>query len=145
VSAHDYRITAEVRRRLVSHWVDVSRLQIGTTNGTVYIIGVLEPAVEDALERSGLAGEHDANERLIRLASVIEKELRRIRDVREVVFNLKNLRKRGRTWSLTTRSGGRRPMSAADAQRSTIQTQVGTFSISDGKEDDDGEGNEGRN
>jgi hypothetical protein len=144
VSAHDYRITAEVRRRLVSHWVDVSRLQIGTTNGTVYIIGVLEPAVEDALERSGLAGERDASERLIRLASVIDKELRRIRDVREVVFNLKNLRKRGRSWAVVGRGAGRRPMSAGGSQRSTIRTEAGTFSLSEGKEDDDGESNEGR-
>jgi hypothetical protein len=142
VSVQDYRITAEVRRRLVSHWVDVSRLQIGTTNGTVYIIGILEPAVEDALERSGVTAERGASERLIRLASIIEKELRRVRDVRDVVFNFKNLRKRGRTWAVVGDGAGRRPMGPAGTQPTATRTETGTYSISDGKEDDDGEGSE---
>ena len=140
MSVHDYRITAEVRRRLVSHWVDVSRLQIGTTNGTVYLIGALEPAVEDALERSGVAGERNSSERLIRLAMLIEKELRRIREVRDIVFNFKNLRKRGRTWSVVGDGAGRRPMGQANTLRTAIRPEMGTYSVSDGKEEDDGEG-----
>ena len=47
MSVHDYRINAEVRRFLVSRWVDVSRLDLGCTNGVVYIIGYLDTLVLD--------------------------------------------------------------------------------------------------
>ena len=106
MSAQDYRVNAEVRRLLVSRWVDVSRIKIGTTNGVVYLMGTLEPSVEDALERSGGSAEiTSAAERLLRLVAVIEKELRRVRDVRDIVFNLQNVRKKGRAWNVVGAAG----------------------------------------
>jgi hypothetical protein len=106
MSAQDYRVNAEVRRLLVSRWVDVSRVRIGTTNGIVYLMGTLEPSVEDALERSGISVEgSNPAERLVRLISLVEKELRRVRGVRDIVFNLQNLRRRGRAWSVVGASG----------------------------------------
>jgi hypothetical protein len=107
MSAQDYRINAEVRRLLVSRWIDVSRLQIGTTNGVVYLMGVLEPSVEDALERAGLRTEtRDPVDRLIRLVTLVEKELRRVRGVRDLVLKLRNLHKRGRAWNVVGAAGG---------------------------------------
>ena len=98
MSTHDYRITAEVRRHLVSRWIDVSQLQIGTTNGVVYLIGSFEPLVEDALQRVGEAPEPDPVARLIRLVSLVDKEIRRMRGVRDVAFNLRNMRRKGGAW-----------------------------------------------
>jgi hypothetical protein len=98
VSSHDYRINAEVRRFLVSRWVDVSLLQIGTTNGVVYLMGSFEPLVEDALQRVGQAQERDPAQRLLRLLLLVEKEMRRLRGVRDVVFNLRNARRKGGIW-----------------------------------------------
>jgi hypothetical protein len=98
VSSHDYRINAEVRRFLVSRWVDVSLLQIGTTNGVVYLMGSFEPLVEDALQRVGQMQERDPAQRLLRLLLLVEKELRRLRGVRDVVFNLRNARRKGGIW-----------------------------------------------
>lgn len=134
MSVHDYRITAEVRRRLVSRWVDISRLQIGTTNGVVYLIGVLEPSVEDALERSGIEAEREASTRLVRLMTTVEKELRRIPEVRDIVFNLENLRKRGRVWSVT-RSGGKRAKPSGPLRVSV--PVAGTVELSDDPEEEE--------
>jgi len=118
MSAQDYRVNAEVRRLLVSRWIDVSRVQIGTTNGVVYLMGTLEPSVEDALERAGVSIEtRNAVERLLRLVGVIDKDLRRIRGVRDVVFNLRNIRKKGRTWNFIGAAGGDGPSRALNPSR----------------------------
>jgi hypothetical protein len=98
VSTHDYRITAEVRRHLVSRWIDVSLLQIGTTNGVVYIIGSFEPTVDDALQRVGESPEQDPIARLVRLVTLVDRELRRMPRVRDVAFNLRNIRRKGGMW-----------------------------------------------
>jgi hypothetical protein len=98
VSSQDYRINAEVRRLLVSRWVDVSLLQIGTTNGVVYLMGSFEPAVEDALQRVGQPPEKDPAQRILRLLMQVDKDLRRLRGVRDVVLNLRNVRRKGGLW-----------------------------------------------
>jgi hypothetical protein len=100
MSAQDYRINAEVRRVLVSRWVDVTALQIGTTNGVVYLLGTFEPLVESALLRAGQTQEMDPVRRTQRLVQLVEKDLRRIRGVRDLVFNLRNARKKGGTWTV---------------------------------------------
>jgi hypothetical protein len=98
MSAQDYRINAEVRRYFVSRWVDVSRLQIGTTNGVIYILGHLETTMEDPRRRLEVSVEGGALERLLLLARQLERDLRRIRDVRDVIFKFENITKRGGKW-----------------------------------------------
>lgn len=117
MSAQDYRVNAEVRRILVSRWVDVSRLQLGTTNGVVYLMGsldttVMDPGRRQAAGRSGdwqpaAVPQRSPAERLLHLAMSLEKEIRRIRDVRDVVFKLDNVFKRSGRWRIveSTRSG----------------------------------------
>ena len=100
MSSQDYRINAEVRRLLVSRWVDVSTLQIGTTNGVVYLMGSFEPAVEDALQRAGQPPEQDPAQRLLRLLMVVDRDLRRLRGVRDVVLNFRNVRRKGGIWKV---------------------------------------------
>jgi len=100
VSSQDYRINAEVRRLLVSRWVDVSALQIGTTNGVVYLMGSFEPAVEDALQRVGQPPERDPAQRILRLLMVVDRDLKRLRGVRDVVLNLRNVRRKGGIWKV---------------------------------------------
>jgi hypothetical protein len=98
VSSQDYRINAGVRRLLVSRWVDVSALQIGTTNGVVYLMGSFEPAVEDALQRVGQPPEQDPAQRILRLLMLVDRDLRRLRGVRDVVLNLRNVRRKAGIW-----------------------------------------------
>lgn len=101
LSVQDYRLNAEVRRFLVSRWVDVGRLQIGTTNGVVYIMGALDTTMEDPHRRVDEIVHRGAGERVLRLAVSLEKSLRRIPDVRDVVFKLDNIHKRGGRWRIT--------------------------------------------
>jgi hypothetical protein len=96
VSAQDYRVNAEARRLLVSRWVDVAALQIGTTNGVIYVLGRLDTTVEDPHKRDD--ARQRSVERLLILVSALEKDLRRIRDVRDVVLKFDNLCKRGGRW-----------------------------------------------
>jgi hypothetical protein len=98
VSVQDYRVNAEVRRLLVSRWVDVSLLQVGTTNGVVYILGHLDSTTEDPTRRVGDARPVGSGERVLQLAVLLDKDLRRVRDVRDVVFKLDNVVKRGGRW-----------------------------------------------
>ncbi len=98
MSAQDYRINAEVRRYLVSRWVDVSRLQIGTTNGVIYILGHFETTMEDPRRRLDASVEGGAIERLLLLARHLERDVRRLRDVRDVIFKFDNIAKRGGKW-----------------------------------------------
>ena len=97
MSLDDYRINADVRRHLVRRWLDVDRLDIGTTNGVVYLIGTFEPLVQGNAKRQS---RQDTNS-LIKLVVVVEKEIRRLRGVREVVFQLSNLKKRRKSWAAT--------------------------------------------
>lgn len=101
VSVQDYRLNAEVRRFLVSRWVDVGRLQIGTTNGVVYIMGVLDTTMEDPHRRVDEVVHRAAGERVLRLTMSLDKSLRRIPDVRDVVFKLENVHRRGGRWRVT--------------------------------------------
>ena len=100
MSAQDYRINAEVRRHLVSRWVDLQRLQLGTTNGVVYILGALDSTMEDPRRRLDEGAERSSTERVLRLAMRLERELRGMRDVRDVVFKFDNVFKRGGRWRI---------------------------------------------
>jgi len=105
MSAHDYRINAVVRHHLVSRWVNLAALQIGTTNGVVYLLGWLETTLEDP-ERALAAARHEpAETRTLRLAMQLEREIRRLREVRDIVFKLDNVAKRGGRWRITAQRG----------------------------------------
>ena len=100
MSAQDYRINAEVRRHLVSRWVDIQQLQLGTTNGVVYVIGQLDTTMEDPRRRLEEGAGRQSAERVLRLALHLERELRGIRDVRDVIFRFDNVLKRGGRWRM---------------------------------------------
>ena len=99
MSAHDYKVNAEVRRFLVSHWVDVSRLQIGTTNGIVYLIGYLDTMADDPIRRTDEVRATSAEGRALRTAQMLDKQLRRLPEVRDVIFKLENVHRKGRVWT----------------------------------------------
>ena len=98
MSAHDYKVNAEVRRFLVSRWVDVSRLQIGTTNGIVYLIGYLDTMADDPTRRTDEVRETSVESRALRTAQMLDKQLRRLPEVRDVIFKLENVHRKGRVW-----------------------------------------------
>jgi hypothetical protein len=112
MSAHDYRVNAVVRHHLVSRSVNLAALQVGTTNGVVYILGRLETTIDDPERHLAEARHEPAETRTLRLAMQLEREVRRIRDVRDIVFKLQNVAKRGGRWRLTAASGGERDAGA---------------------------------
>ena len=139
MSAQDYRINAEVRRTLVSRWIDVSALQIGTTNGVVYLLGNFEPMVEDALQRSGQTQENDPVRRILRLIQLVEKDLRRIRGLRDVVFNLRNARKKGGTWRIVGPRGEEPVADDREIQRALQRRRRVEEQRQEGSENDESE------
>lgn len=135
MSVVDYRINAEVRRHLVSRWVDVAEIQIGTTNGVVYLLGRLDTTMEDPERNAGSSRRQAALVRLLRLAMQLERELRKLRDVRDVVFRFDNVSKRGGRWravdGATTVS-----MTAANALSRTAHVST-AFEIDTDEEDEE--------
>lgn len=110
LSAHDYKINAAVRRLFVSRWVDVSRLQIGTTNGVVYVMGHLETTMEDPGRRWEEVQSRSSGERILRLAMTLDRSLRRLPDVRDVIFKLDNATRRGGRWRSSDGTAAREPL-----------------------------------
>lgn len=80
--------------------MDLRRLQLGTTNGVVYILGALDTTMEDPRRRLEEGSGCRSPERLLRLAQQLEREIRGIRDVRDVIFKLDNVTKRGGRWRM---------------------------------------------
>lgn len=98
MSTDDYRINAAIRNTLVRFWIDTSRLDHGSVNGVVYLRGRIH---KELLRPEEVDRE---TENLAFMLKRLERELRNIRGVRDVVCNLDNLMKvRGR-W--VTRKAG---------------------------------------
>ncbi|UCF79747.1 MAG: hypothetical protein JSW03_05775 [Candidatus Eiseniibacteriota bacterium] len=93
MSIEDYRINAFVRSVLVRRWIDTSRVDFGTSNGVVYVRGLLRQTYgKRQLERI------DEVDELLGLVKRIEKDIRSIPGVRDTVFKLENFEKKGGKW-----------------------------------------------
>lgn len=88
----DFRINTQVRRILVKRWIDTSKVEFGTTNGVVYIKGVIATP-EEHRALSSLGGRSRLD-----LILKIEKEIRRLPDVKDVVFKLADFQKAAGRW-----------------------------------------------
>ncbi len=89
----DYRLNAQVRALFVRRWIDLSKLQFGVTNGVVYIQGSLRPHVRESLSD----GQQDRVQDAVN-AGRLERALRQIPGVRDVIFQLDNVVKVGWRW-----------------------------------------------
>ena len=90
----DYRLNAQVRTVLVRRWIDLSKVEYGVTNGVVYVRGSL---------RSYMNSREQGDERLRReeeatVAGRLERILRQLPGVRDVVFQLDRVVKVGWRW-----------------------------------------------
>jgi len=93
MSIEDYRINAFVRATLVRRWIDTSRVDFGTSNGVVYVRGVLRRIYG----RRQTEEDQDVDD-ILSLVRRVEKEIRSIPTVKDVVFKLDNLEKSGGQW-----------------------------------------------
>jgi hypothetical protein len=72
----DSQILAEVRSLLERRWVDLSQLRLGTTNGVVYVEGILRPRFDAVEGQRGSAA----------FGGKLKKEIAAIAGVRDVVL-----------------------------------------------------------
>jgi hypothetical protein len=93
VPTEDFRINATVRTTLVRFWIDTSKLDHGAINGVVYLRGRL---IREISRTSG--NDENEEESVTLLARRLERELKNIRGVRDVVYNLENLIKARGRW-----------------------------------------------
>ncbi len=93
MSVEDYRINAFVRSVLVRRWVDTSRVDFGTSNGVVYLKGMFRQTY-----RRKASEELEDLDDLLTLVHRLEKDIRSISGVKDVVFRLYNFEKKGGKW-----------------------------------------------
>ena len=93
MSVEDYRINAYVRSVLVRRWIDTSMVDFGTSNGVVYLKGMFRQ-VYRRKTAEGVEGVDD----LLGIVHRVEKDIRFIPGVKDVVFRLSNFEKRGGQW-----------------------------------------------
>jgi hypothetical protein len=88
----DFRINATVRTLLVRLWIDLTQLDHGTMNGVVYLRGRLRK--EMIREDSRNPSEESARLLMMRL----ERQIKGVRGVRDVVATLENVSKVKGQW-----------------------------------------------
>jgi len=91
----DYKTSTLIRTLLVRKWVDMSCLDFGVTNGMVYITGTLR----HHLSRANQAESDRVRAEELSLAIHVERSIRGLPGVRDIIFRLSNLSKRGSKWT----------------------------------------------
>ena len=92
----DFRINAAVRTTLVRFWIDTSKLDHGSVNGVVYLRGRLRK------ETLRVGEEDPRDESLAFIARRLDRELRTIHGVRDVVCDFENLKRARGRWVTRT-------------------------------------------
>lgn len=92
----DFRINASVRTLLIRQWIDTTQLDHGTMNGIVYLRGSLRR--ETTRLKDGQLDE-SPGESMRLLVIRLERQIRGVRGVRDVVCSLANLTKVRGQWS----------------------------------------------
>jgi hypothetical protein len=90
VPIEDFRINAAVRTTLVRFWIDTSQIDHGAINGVIYLRG--------RLTKELMRTQQEQDESIAFLARRLERELKNIRGVRDVVYDLDNLTKSRGRW-----------------------------------------------
>ncbi|GEM_PF-3323396 len=104
MAAEDNNITAAARRILSSYWVDLTRLNVRTTRGAIYISGTFKRMTFEHAEM---------DERMLRL---IDSDLKMLDKVRTVNYDLLN-------WELDAMDVWRRIDPEEQKRRKRQQTQ----------------------
>lgn len=95
--ARDLVISKHVRAILLRRWIDIRRLDFGSVNGVAYVRGALRrnplfPAPAIA------SGDDD-----LKLLQVLDRDLRTIAGVKDVVLTVDGFERRGEHWVRITR------------------------------------------
>jgi osmotically-inducible protein OsmY len=93
VSVNDYRINAQIRVILVRRGIDLSKIEYGVTNSVVYLRG----SVRTFTIRQSSDPSRDRLEEIENMAR-LEKTIRAIPGVKDVIFQMDHLVKVGWRW-----------------------------------------------
>ena len=93
MSFDDYRLNAQVRQVLVRMGVELTKTEHGVTNSVIYVRGT----ICSYLDRDS-SDPTETKQNRAALVTRLEKLLRRLPGVRDVVFQIDNLTKVGRRW-----------------------------------------------
>ncbi len=91
----DFQINVQLKKMLVERGIDTSRLRISTMGGTVYLRGQLE-FMHAAPAAHGQG--HQWMAKKIKFLRDLERDVKRIRGVRFIRFQLSNWEKDGDKW-----------------------------------------------
>jgi len=93
LALQDYRLNAQVRQLLVRKCISLTDLEHGVTNSVVYLKGTVRCYMEREPDSLSQARQDEAQ-----LAAKLEKFLRSLPGVRDVVFQLERVVKAGSKW-----------------------------------------------
>ncbi len=94
--ARDHVISNRVRAILLRRWVDIRSLSFGSVNGVVYVRGALKRnPLFPAPARAEVPPE-------LKLLNTLDRDLRAIEDVKDVVFEIDGFERRGDHWERTS-------------------------------------------
>ena len=93
MSVNDYRINAQIRALLVRRGIDLSKIEYGVTNSVVYVRGAVRTF---SIRQSNDPSQDRLSE--IEEAMRLEKALRLLPGVKDVIFQLDHLVKVGWRW-----------------------------------------------
>lgn len=95
MSVEDLKIKCEIRNILVQLWIDSTKLSVSSHQGVVYFRGSLERVKK---EHSLILGTYHHERDLLTSIQNLEERIRRIRNVKRIVFDIDNFKKVGNTW-----------------------------------------------
>ena len=90
----DHRIVTQIRTLLVRAWVDTSILDFGVTNGVVYFKGTFR----HHLSKQNLNRTDRVKYNEVEMMKRMERSVRGIPGVRDMIFRLDNMFKSGAQW-----------------------------------------------
>jgi len=93
VAYEDYRINAQVRAVLVRRGVDLTKVEHGVTNCVIYLRGAIRPYFTEVSDDPTQARQDEVS-----IVTKLERALRALPGVRDVVFNLDRIVKVGWKW-----------------------------------------------
>lgn len=92
MATDDFRINASVHTALIRFWIDTVNLEFGTTNGVVYVRGELKRLSFRSRRENG------KDEETAFLARRLDTELKQIKGVRDIVYDLRNVARVNGRW-----------------------------------------------
>jgi osmotically-inducible protein OsmY len=96
VNHSDYRMNGQVRALLVRRGIELGRLEFGVTNSVVYVRGTVRSYLYRQSDNPS-----EARLRMVDEVAQLERALRSIPGVRDVVMQVNRMTKVGRRWKTT--------------------------------------------